>query len=764
MELNGSWRLYYYPSYEQKIETVDALRQAQVSCVDAVVPGNVELDLSRAGILPEDLFKGMNILQAEEYERYDWWYEKTFTAPDGVAADEKAVLRFQAVDCYADYFLNGEKIGESDNMFIAHEFDVTDKLRYGQENTVHVHIRSATIEATRYLKEPHQLAYTWSMNSESAHIRKAPHSYGWDIMPRAISAGIWREVCLEIKKKFDFRYVYFNTLRITGGDAEMVFIYDSLVPAELTSKKFNIKIHVKCGDSEVTHTFRGKNSGTTAFTIPKAKLWWPKPYGDPNLYDGEVTVLNEDDSVLLSKTVRFGVRTVELRHSEIVEPDGAFEFVVNGTRIMAVGSNWVPMDAYHSRDAQRYARALEMAEDLGCNILRCWGGNVYEDHAFFDFCDAHGIMVWQDFAMACNYYPQTEEFIRRLEKEAQWVITEYRQHPCIVVWSGDNEVDSMLACGHNVDPSFNRLNREILPRIAHRFDPFRPYLASSPYISARAFAGGDNRQGSTIYPEDHMWGPRDYFKSSFYTGSKAYFVSETGYHGCPARSSIEKFIDAEYVWPYQNNEQWNLHSSDQNDWDYRTMLMHNQVQQLFGTVPTDMDDYILASQISQAEAKKFFIEHMRAQMARNGGVIWWNLIDGWPQMSDAIVDYYYEKKLAYNYIKRSQKPFMIMVDELNNWGQEILCCNSTRANVQGKCTVYDIDTNEQLAEVEFDAAANANTVLCKIPIMYSEQRMLVIRWEVDGKTDFNTYLCGLPGFDFNRYKGWLEKIRLLEQQ
>jgi len=148
-----------------------------------------------------------------------------------------------------------------------------------------------------------------------------------------------------------------------------------------------------------------------------------------------------------------------------------------------------------------------MAEDLGCNILRCWGGNVYEDHAFFDFCDEHGIMVWQDFAMARNNYPQTEEFIRRLEKEAQWVISEYRQHPSIVVWSGDNEVDSMLACGHNVDPSYNRLNREILPRIAHRFDPYRPYLASSPYISPKAFASGDNRQGSAIYPEDHMWGP-----------------------------------------------------------------------------------------------------------------------------------------------------------------------------------------------------------------------------------------------------------------
>jgi len=473
---------------------------------------------------------------------------------------------------------------------------------------------------------------------------------------------------------------------------------------------------------------------------------------------------------VLTDDVMVGVRTAELHRSEIIEDGGCFEFVVNGQRIMAVGSNWVPMDAFHSRDKSRYAKALEMADDIGCNILRCWGGNVYEDHEFFDFCDANGIMVWQDFAMACHYYPQNEYFMHALQLEAEAVIKKLRIHPSLVLWSGDNEIDSMLAMTNNVDPAVNRLTREVLPHAVARHDPYRPFIASSPYISTLAFKSGDNRQGSTMYPEDHLWGPRDYFKGAMYRDAKAYFVSETGYMGCPARSSLEKFLDADYVWPYTNNDQWNFHSTAPVSWgeiscfDGRVMLMHNQVKQLFGEVPTEMDDYILASQISQAEAKKYFIERMRINMARNGGIIWWNLIDGWPQESDAIVDYYYEKKLAYSYIKRSQAGFMVMMGELDNWVYPVICCNSTLTTMEGTYRVYDVDTNEVLAEGGFSVAPNRNQHFNNIPMMYSEKRMLIIEWSINGQTFFNTYLCGYPPFDFEQYKGWLKKIRVLEEK
>ena len=770
MDLNGKWKLYYAPQGENKLSSVFDLEKSGIPFVEATVPGNVELDLSAAGILPEDLFKGMNILRAEKYENYEWWYEKTFSAPAAPDDEHKVILHFGAVDCIADYYLNGEKIGESDNMFISQDFDVTDKVKYGEENTLHVHIASAVLKGASEDIEPNMALQSWHATTVSLNVRKAPHSYGWDIMPRAVSAGIWRPVELQYKKKYDFRYLYFKIRNMDGKDGIISLAYDSDIQPEYAFKDHHLRIYGKCGDSEFYKEtdeigMRKTGAGIFVFTIPNIKLWWPKHYGEPNLYDITVELIDQKGDILISKTVRRGFRTLELRHSEIVEPNGCFEFVINGKRIMATGTNWVPMDAYHSRDNSRYEKALSMTDDLGCNIIRCWGGNVYEDHDFFNYCDEHGILVWQDFAMACHQYPQHSRFMAKLEKEAEWVVKELRDHPSLALWSGDNEIDSMLA-GNGVDPATNRLTREVLPRVVERLDPERPYIASSPYISSIAYNMGDNRQGSQVYPEDHLWGPRDYFKSSFYTNAKAYFVSETGYHGCPNKESIEKFIDEEYVWPYENNRQWNLHSSDQRHngcWSGRTMLMHRQVAQLFGEVPTDMEDYILASQISQAEAKKFFVEHMRAKMSRNGGVIWWNLVDGWPQMSDAIVDYYYSKKLAYGYIKRSQRGFMIMLDEMNNWKQSVITANSTLEPVKGHVKITDMDSGKVYFEKDFTAGANCNTKLGDIPLMYSDKGMFLIEWELEnGEKHFNTYLYGAPGFDLQKYKGWLEKINSLE--
>jgi beta-mannosidase len=232
-------------------------------------------------------------------------------------------------------------------------------------------------------------------------------------------------------------------------------------------------------------------------------------------------------------------------------------------------------------------------------------------------------------------------------------------------------------------------------------------------------------------------------------------VSETGYHGCPSLESIKKFITPERVWPYKNNEEWILHSCDQGDWDFRVMLMEKQVAQLFGEVPQMPEEYILASQISQAEAKKYFIERVRVGRPHKTGIIWWNLLDGWPEMSDAVVDYYYEKKLAYHYIKRSQAPFAIVFDEIKNWNHPIYACNDTLCEVSGRFSVRDAETGEVLLERDFFAPANTSTEIARMPILYSEQRFLIIEWEANGEKGRNHYLSGYPAISFARYKSFL---------
>ena len=220
------------------------------------------------------------------------------------------------------------------------------------------------------------------------------------------------------------------------------------------------------------------------------------------------------------------------------------------------------------------------------------------------------------------------------------------------------------------------------------------------------------------------------------------------------------FITPERVWPYKNNPEWILHSSDQKGNDSRVMLMEKQVLQLFGKVPTDPESYVLASQISQAEAKKYFVERMRVGRPDKTGIIWWNLLDGWPQMSDAVVDYYFTKKLAYSYIKRSQAPFVIAAGELSNWHLPIYACNDTLTEKSGRLTVKDAESGDVIHECDFVAGVNTSTLIARLPIYYSEEKVLVFEWTVGEEKGFNHYLCGTPPISLERYRAIIEKYSL----
>ena len=758
MNLNGSWKLYFYEHGSVDIDHPSKLENSGRKPICATVPGEAQLDLIKAGLLPEDIYKGENILETQKFETYDWWYETEFV-PTEPKDNEKVVLKFGAVDCFAEYYLNGELIGMSDNAVIEQEFEVGEFLNFGKKNALHVYIKSPLA----YLNETDMLCgvnyYSWHMfDLLAVNVRKPAHSFGWDIMPRCVTSGIWRNVTLEYRPIIDFNYLYFVTHWTDGNNAAIRLYYDAKMPLKYTAKCMKMKIEGASGDSKFSceRVAFGK-AQIIQFDINNVKLWWPRGYGDANLYDITVTLFGDNDEVLCQKTLRQGFRTVKLDRTEsVVNGQGRFRFIINGLPIMAVGSNWVPMDAFHSRDKERYAKALELAVDCNCNILRCWGGNVYEDHEFFDFCDENGIMVWQDFGMACYFYPQTDEYYEWIKKEAESVVKKLRGHTSLVVWSGDNEID-MLMKNAGLMPSVNKYTRDILPTVVRMHDPATPFLPSSPYVSDKAASLGESAM-----VENHLWGPRDYHKGSYYTDSNARFVSETGYHGAPSVESIKRTVDEEYVMPSGDNKQWILHSSDQKGNNGRVMLMFNQIKQMFGIVPETIEDFVDASQICQAEADKFFVERVRMKMGTMGGIIWWNLIDGWPQMSDAVVDYFYDKKLAYYYLKRSSQPFCIMMGEAETGGYPIVTANGTRKAVSGKLTITDCESGEVLYEGDFNAGANCNTRLGKLNLPRSAQGMLIIKWETDAGVFFNNYLYGTPGFDFETYKKWLKTFENAE--
>ena len=754
ISLNGKWTLYFRKQDKSESYLLTEEIKKQMSVILATVPGNVELDLMEEGVLPKDIYMGENILEVQKYEEYEWWYETAFDTPKGLN-HEKVTLCFEGVDTIAEYLLNGEIIGQSRNMFIPIELDVTDKLKTEGENLLQVHLYSVMKEAFDRECPMYSLMNGWDQNFDSVNVRKAAHNFGWDIMPRAVTSGLWKEVYLHVQEKVEVGQLYYYTRYANKNSAMVRFCYDLETEP---IKDLCVEIEGKCGKSGF---FCKKpmwfKAGWAEVVIEAPRLWWPYGYGEANLYDTVLTFYSKD-KMIAKKEIKVGIRTVELKRTDVTNgQDGYFEFLINGIKVMCKGSNWVPMDAFHSRDKQRYERTLKLFSEIGCNMIRCWGGNVYEDEEVYDYCDANGIMIWQDFAMGCHPYPQDKEFLALIREEAESVVRKYRNHPALVLWAGDNECDELIfQSGSN--PNKNRITREILPQVIEANDCSRPYLPSSPYVSERIVESGNYR---TI-PEAHLWGPRDYFKSPYYMGSTAHFISETGYHGCPAKESIEKFIEKDHLWPLENNPQWVLHSADQRRNDARIHLLPKQIKQLFGEVPEDLDEFIFASQISQAEADKFFIENMRAGKEKKGGILWWNLMDGWPQFSDAVVDYYYEKKIAFDYIKRSQQPFALMCGEMENWHLPVIASNDTLKEVQGSYTVKDLETEELVLSGHFTVAPNSNAHLGRVPVMYSEKGMLLLEWQIDGENYFNHYLYGMPGFDLKKYKAWFEKLQALE--
>ncbi|MEA5127532.1 MAG: glycoside hydrolase family 2 TIM barrel-domain containing protein [Proteiniphilum sp.] len=773
ISLNGSWELTYFPQPREAVRTPDDLQKIKGSTIKAMVPGNVELDMLAAGII-EDPMIGNNVYSLRKYEGYQWCYSKKFPTPE-VKEDEYVKIFFGGIDCFADIWLNDQLVGSVDNMLIEHEFDITKYLKKGGENDLQVIIRSSVLEAQKYFLGTFSIGNF--ANEESVYVRRAPHTYGWDIMPRLVSAGLWRNVELRIINHTNIIDAHWMTANIDLEDKKALVYLDlqTEIPFDqldncrgiVTLNRKGREVY-KADFDIVKHAFR------LNINLDEVDFWWPKGYGDPALYDAEVKLVSKTGKILSTHSSRIGIRTTSLDLKDINHfPDdpGRFCFIVNGEPLFIKGTNWVPLDALHSRDASLLEDALNLVVEMNCNMIRCWGGSVYEDSRFFELCDENGIMVWQDFAMGCTFYPQRRDFADAIEKEAISVVRKFRNHPSLILWSGNNENDVALRWGmihYNINPNEDIITRIILPRVIYEMDPTRNFLPSSPYYSQAVYDEGSH---DDLLPENHLWGPRGYYKDPFYTESKAQFVSEIGYHGCPNRQSLEKMFTKECVNPWLNgkvglwNDEWMTkavriyHQSPKQGG--RNDLMTNQVKLLFGSVPENLDDFIMASQVVQAEAMKFFVEMWRGDKPNRSGIIWWNIRDGWPVLSDAIVDYYNSKKLAFHFLKTVHEDVCVFINDAKEGAHTLVVTNDTRKPSKGDVVISDVMTGKEIYKGTFDSKANGRLQIAELPKMKG-QGILLIRYTVDGKELSNHYLYGEPPFNLNDYKTWLEKTDIYD--
>lgn len=764
--LNGRWKLVWAHHQEVKqiagqISTVAELKERLSPGIDVTVPGNFIQDLFAAGRI-EDPYFGMNPLQAQKFESCHTWYYTEFDYSGSI--DDNLFLRFDGIDTFADIYLNGTFLASTDNMLIAHEFPVP-MLKH-QGNELIVHIKPTTITAREQIPPAGSMAMSY--NADALYTRKAAHMFGWDIFPRILSAGLWRSVSLIHKNPERFREVFAYTMQIDhrSNRAGITVFFDTQVLGD-DVREYSIVAKGSCGNSHFFHRHKLWHTfGKFNFAIENVQLWWPKNAGAQNLYD-TVFELYHGDTLVDIYSLRLGVRTVKLDRTSITDMNGAGEFCfhINGKKIFMCGTNWVGADALPSNDHERLPKLLALLDDIGCNMVRCWGGSVYDEDAFYDFCDDKGILVWQDFAMGCAVYPQDEQFAQSMSKEVIQVVKRLRNHPCLAMWAGDNECDYAYAywSGIDRDPNQNVITRQVIPSLLELHDYTRPYLPSSPYLDAVAY-----REGKAFISEEHLWGPRDYYKSPFYVNSTCHFASEIGYHGCPSPQSIPKFISREAIWPWQNNQEWLVHATspsldETSPYLYRIELMAKQIRELFGTIPDTLQEFALASQISQAEAFKSFIELFRCSKWRRTGILWWNLADGWPQFSDAVVDYYFTKKLAYHYIKRAQQPVCLMFKLPENWTLSLMASNDTPERVCVHYKVTDISENGTvLIESECSVEPDSAVAVWNTPYSMSDKKFYLIEWTIGDVHYKNHYLSGNPTFDLAQYIAWASQAQMLD--
>ena len=798
LPLDGEWSARCWPTPTEG--SVRELTQvpSTAESLPAKVPGCIELDLEAAGRI-SDLHFGTNSLAMRAWEGHQWLYERKFKGLDRKSG-ERVFLCFEGLDTLADVFVNGQKVGEAKNYFLPHEFDVTGFVRSDGENEVSVLFRSVVMESQH--RTYGVIGNAGVSGCELESVRKPAHMGGWDILPRMISCGIYRSCRLETRTSERVRDVFYVPLKV---DAEKRFAeYFADVRLEGAFGRLDST------DVVLTLTRPGKQpvivrkavvnwSPRITFTVRDADLWWPRGFGEPALYDAKIEWVDRaTGSVVAEDRRKIGLRTIRFRHEDFRDEQhpGEFLFIVNGKPCFIRGTNWVPVDPLPARAYGRILPTLEYIKELNCNMIRVWGGGQYEPEIFWDWCDANGVMVWQDFMMACTMYPQNDaEFLAEMRREVREVVLRLRNHAALALWAGNNENDSAFATGalrpYDVDPNKDVISRRIIPEVLFEFDPVHAYMPSSPYISPDAFAL------RTKVVEWHYY--RRWWKSDLMTKSPVRFSSELGYHGMPCRKSLEKFIPAKdlYPWtsPAESNVLWKTVLSDYRpevnlnsgaeaqpptppdagtfvwnaQWKNRTVLPYSrlenewyfpgrldrsllQIGMLFGKVELDLDDFIEQSQITQAEAMKFLMEYYRSRKfnGRNG-MCWWNVREGWPTITECFVDYYGERKRAFDEMKVAQRDLLAMIDEDGS----VILVNDTLKDWPCKVTVVDAGTGRVLFDGEGVFPANGVRRLGRIE--FEGQGVARIIYEVRGQKLRNHYLYGKPPFNFAMVRNLLGK-------
>jgi len=634
----------------------------------ATVPGCNFTDLMRHGLIEDPFFRDEEA-KLQWIEQEDWEYRTSFHCSEEDLASPGQVLEFQGLDTFAAVYLNGECILKADNMFRNYEIPVAGKLLIGA-NELKIHF-SAPVDFVADRAQEAGFIYPagndHSDNKRSVFCRKAPYHFGWDWGPRFVTSGIWRPIRLLL---FQSVRMVQSALTTLAADEEGGVICSEWTIESTGDQVVQLTLDIGEGQwyfEETVSLKPGKNTYTFTHELPNAYRWWPRGLGAPNLYNVQRTIAI-DGVIQGTSEDRFGLRTIRLiRESD--EFGRSFYFSVNDQPYYIKGANYIPQDSFLDRvTPDRYRQVFSDALAANMNMLRVWGGGIYEEDLFYELADEHGMLIWQDFMFACTMYPGDSAFLNSVKREALDNIQRLKKHPCLALWCGNNEIgvgwkywgwteeygyspsqEKQLANDYQV------LFEQLLPDLVQGTDPTRDYLASSPmydYSETDLYAQGDIHYWGVWHEEEPF--------HTFLTHVPR-FMSEYGFQSFPVMQSVRK---------YSTEEDWSI--------DSPVMQLHQKHPRGNGIIkayleedyrsPKDFTSFLYLSQVLQAEGIRLAIEAHRGAKPYCMGTLYWQLNDCWPVASWSGIDYYGRWKALHFVVRDAYSDlFLVVRTEKDPW-------------------------------------------------------------------------------------------------
>ena len=676
IDLNGKWRLKGISPQNESFE------------IDADVPGS-----ALQAVLCSDVEKGLDVFyrdnaeRVQKYEDYDWIYSRTFVLE---STNAKVRLVLEKADTYCDVFINDKPIASCDNAFISHTFDIGAFVKPG-ENTICIRFHSPVAIGRANRERP--CAFS---SYERLYTRRPQCTYGWDWTMRFVTCGIGNAYVEAVGTQMKAESVYVYTKSADADAAELVIDVDfidfengEIVDTDIIDPEGRIVAGCSRYNEEPFMRMH--------LDVKNPRLWYPNGYGDSPLY---TVVIRCKDRVLYSEKI--GIRTVKIL--ELADEEGSESFAkctalkktpfsreydknesfsgfivkINGEKIMCKGANWVPCEPFARGNTDRKVSALlELARDAGVNMIRVWGGGDFESEHFYNECARLGIMVTQDFLMACGQYPEEDAwFLDQLKKEAEYIVRLIRNKACLLWWSGDNE-NAVNGCDTDKNYSGRASAYKAIGPVIYKKDYSRRFLASSPY-GGSFYAS--NTKGTT-HNTQFLGYFFDYVTDDDTSGYKddlklynARFIAEEPILGAATEACLKHFMTAE-----------DIYGDDPAIWLYHTKTNPGLKAEIFEYIRTlargilgdfkDGRDRFFKLQYLQYEWLRVSMERVRREKWFCSGVVYWMLNDCWPAAAGwAIIDYYARPKAAYYSFKRSAKPLILSVD-LENGKYSIYVCN-----------------------------------------------------------------------------------------